>query len=671
MNADERIRRTTELFAAALRVELSQRDTFLRQECGNDNALLTYLRSLVFEHERYPESTEVPPPSCEVSLPAVPLSAIDPRTIDLIQPHFEVLERRGEGAMGVVYRARNRETGEIQAIKILKPAIASDPAAVERFKNEILLTHRIAHKNVCRTHDLYQFDGVRLIAMEFVEGDSLRGLLQRVGAVSVPQGLKWAAQICDALAEAHDNGVIHRDLKPENIMIDQKGDVKLMDFGIARAIEPDSGTTGTMIGTPGYMCPEQVLGKAVDPRSDVYSLGLVLYEMFTGRQAYQGDTVADLLYKQIHEDPPPPREVNPYIPDYIDRAIRKCLEKNPRARIKSIHELVDTLNKTESPPASEPAPPPWARVAALVTLLTAVLVVGYLFTRPPPPPQHDGRVNAVAFRSDGQVLASGSDDKTIKLWGVPSMRLLGKLGNNDRAILALAFTADGLLLASASQDKTIKVWEVSAGSVFRTVRDELGLSAVALSPDHHWLASTGSQTVRIWDLLTGSKTPVHVLPHRDFVNAVAFSTDGSRLASGSDDEAAWVWDTKNWDLVAGPLRHDDSVEQVAFSPDGKFLASGSDDQTVKIWSTTTWLTVQTIQHQDRIARLAFNSTGNLLMSVTENGTVALWEGPPWKKADNALADQHGTATAWAFNPNGRNLAVGTSKGYVKLQRLSH
>jgi len=192
---------------------------------------------------------------------------------------------------------------------------------------------------------------------------------------------------------------------------------------------------------------------------------------------------------------------------------------------------------------------------------------------------------------------------------------------------------------------------------------------VALSPNGSWLASTGSQTVRIWDLSTG--LIVHALEHSDFVEAVAFSADGQFLASGSDDEAAWVWVVKTGDLIAGPLRHDDSVVQVAFSPDGKFMASGGDDQTVKIWSTATWLTVQTIQHQDRIAKLSFNSTGSLLMSVTGDGTVALWEGPTWKKAGKATADQHGTAMAWAFDPDGRNLAVGTSKGYVKLQRLNH
>jgi WD40 repeat protein len=228
---------------------------------------------------------------------------------------------------------------------------------------------------------------------------------------------------------------------------------------------------------------------------------------------------------------------------------------------------------------------------------------------------------------------------------------------------------DPTSLASASQDKTIKIWEVSAGRLARTVRDKLGLSAVALSPDGRWLASTGSRTVRIWDLSTGRI--VHVLEHSDFVDAVAFSADGRFPVSGCDDEAAWVWAVRTGDLVAGPLRHDDSVEQVAFSPDGRFTASGSDDHSVKIWSTTTWLTVQTIQHQYAIAQLSFNSTGSLLMSVTGDGTVALWEGPTWKKAGNATAGQNGTAKTWAFSPDGRNLAVGTTRGYVKLQRLSH
>src|SRR5688572_23110848 len=179
--------------------------------------------------------------------------------------------------MGVVYKARDRETGEFVAIKVLRPEVATDRLAADRFINEVRLSRRITHKNVCRVYEFTRTGSVAYLSMEYVEGESLRSVLSRVGGVNVRKGVQIARQICAALAEAHAQGIIHRDLKPENVMLDRAGNVKVMDFGIARLLDAAATSTGSVMGTPAYMAPEQAEGKPVDVRTDIYAFGLVLY----------------------------------------------------------------------------------------------------------------------------------------------------------------------------------------------------------------------------------------------------------------------------------------------------------------------------------------------------------------------------------------------------------
>jgi serine/threonine protein kinase len=345
----------------------------------------------------------------EAAASAAASPSLSPAAIAALGVRYEILGEAGHGSMGNVYKARDRETGETVALKLLKPEIASDQAMMDRFKNELLFARKITHKNVCRVYEFNRVGGVAYTSMEFVEGESLRSVLNRFGGLPQRKATDLALQICSGLKEAHAQGIVHRDLKPENVMIDGQGNVKIMDFGIARSMEAGTRLTGSMVGTPAYMAPEQAAGKSVDYRTDIYSLGLMLYEMFTGVPAFSADNSIAVALKQMREDPPPPHEIEPNIPVGTERTILKCLEKDPAKRFQSIADLetnfrtavpvmppprmlgTTTTNLTHTstgvpraaatsaaPPAAIPQPAPRRTSPFVWILLGAMLVIGAL-----------------------------------------------------------------------------------------------------------------------------------------------------------------------------------------------------------------------------------------------------------------------------------------------------
>ena len=337
-----------------------------------------------------PDVSELMPEASAQATNAPHLSSV---ALAALSQRYEILGEAGHGSMGNVYRARDRETGEIVALKLLKPEIASDQAMMDRFKNELLFARKITHKNVCRVHEFNRLGGIAYTSMEFVEGESLRSVLNRFGGLPVRKATDLALQICSGLKEAHAQGIVHRDLKPENIMIDGQGNVKIMDFGIARSMEAVTRMTGSMVGTPAYMAPEQVAGKPVDYRTDVYSLGLILYEMFTGAAAFRADNAVAVALKQMRESPVPPHEIDPQIPVPIERTILKCLEKEPAKRFQSIVELEGALRTQGAAPAATLMGAPPASVSSThSTQATLPLPAPPLRLMPPPRKRRSPRV---------------------------------------------------------------------------------------------------------------------------------------------------------------------------------------------------------------------------------------------------------------------------------------
>ena len=261
---------------------------------------------------------------------------------------YQIIEELGKGGMGKVYKVHDTEINEKVALKLLKPDIAADKKTIERFRNELKFARKIRHKNVCQMYDLNKEEGIHYITMEYIRGEDLKKLIRKMGSLSPGQTISIAKQVCEGLAEAHKLGVVHRDLKPQNVMVDEEGNARIMDFGIARSIK-EKGITGAgvMIGTPEYMSPEQVEGKEVDQRSDFYSLGTILYEMVTGRVPFEGDTPFTIGIKHKSEEPKDPRELNAQIPEELSRVILRCMEKDKEKRYQSTGEVRSELENIE------------------------------------------------------------------------------------------------------------------------------------------------------------------------------------------------------------------------------------------------------------------------------------------------------------------------------------
>jgi serine/threonine protein kinase/tetratricopeptide (TPR) repeat protein len=264
---------------------------------------------------------------------------------------YEILGVLGQGGMGAVYKARDRELDRLIALKVIRPELATDPAILLRFKQELILSRNITHKNVVRIYDLGEADGIRFISMEYVDGEDLRTLLRREGKFSPKEAIVVMEQVCRALDSAHSEGVIHRDLKPQNIMRDQHGRIVVMDFGLARSLG-DSGLTqtGAIVGTMEYMSPEQALGSTLDQRSDIFSVGLIFYELLTGKSPYEADTAIASLMKRTREQARPVSDVDASVPRSLSAIVGRCLEREPANRYHSSVELLQQLTTWEANP---------------------------------------------------------------------------------------------------------------------------------------------------------------------------------------------------------------------------------------------------------------------------------------------------------------------------------
>lgn len=372
---------------------------------------------------------------------------------------YQIIEELGRGGMGKVFRAKDTKLNEEVALKLIKPEIASSKKTIERFSNELRLARKIRHNNVGSMYELLEEEGTSYITMEYVPGEDLKSFIKRSRRLDIGTAITIAKQVCEGLSEAHKTGVIHRDLKPSNIMIDREGNVRIMDFGIARSLK-EKGITGAgvMVGTPDYMSLEQAEAKAVDQRSDIYSLGVILYEMVTGRVPFEGDTALSIAMKHKGEAPKDPKEYNAQIPDDLSRLVLKCLEKNKENRYQSAGEMRAELENIEKGmPTTDRVIPERKTITSKEITVTfglkkllvpalvfiAIVAIGVIVWRSLP--QKQASIAVLPFRDlspqkDQEHLCDGMTDEiiaklsTLQGWKVMNMTSVLRYKNTEKTI---------------------------------------------------------------------------------------------------------------------------------------------------------------------------------------------------------------------------------------------
>jgi len=394
-------------------------------------------------------------------------------------PRYHVESLLGSGGMGKVYKARDRELDRTVAIKVLRPDLMTDAMALQRFKHELLLASSISHPNILRIHDLGEYNAVKFISMAYVDGGDLTQVMRKEGRLPLERVLNIMRQLGAALAAAHAVHVVHRDLKPQNILLDRHDRVYVSDFGIAKTLESDRTSvtrTGAVLGTPLYMSPEQVEGKPVDHRSDLYTLGLIFYEMLTGILPFSGDSTFQLMYQRVHQLPKRPELVIPDLPPYLSRICLKCLEKEPAKRYQSANEILVDLEFKHAPTQTHTVQitlPALSKKTWLISGSALVALLAGLLAIP--------TVRDFIFRHKPAEATSGIPSlKQGKFVAVLRMRILGDPSSLNyvaegmtEALSAKLFQLHDMHTASASE-----VSKVRPSDTVKDVARQLGVNLV-------------------------------------------------------------------------------------------------------------------------------------------------------------------------------------------------
>jgi hypothetical protein len=616
---------------------------------------------------------------------------------------YEVTGVLGRGGMGLVLKAFDPELKRPVAVKALARELAGDPVARQRFAREARAAAAVRHPNVIAIHAVSEADGLPYLVMEYAPGGSLQDYLDFHGRPAWRDAARLGAEIAAGLAAAHERGLIHRDIKPSNILLQTEwappglGTAKIADFGLARVADEARLTqTGIVAGTPMYMAPEQALCEPLDARTDLFSLGSVLYALLTGQEPFPADSPVAVLRLVCEAAPRPIRELNPDVPEWLAAVVERLHARRPEDRFATAAEVADLLrynlaHPDRPRPVAPPPRPARARrgrrrlvLAAFVgALFAGALLLGGALHQGGLPGGgqarevrvplrltlrgHQGPVWSVAFAPDGKTLATGSDDGTLRFWDAQTGRQEARLPAHG-AVFAVAFAHSGKFLVSGDSDGTLRLWGVDPPAEQAALPHRNGTGRrLSLSPDDRTVAvGSTAQAVELWDIPTRSLRKT-LSGHHGTILAVTFSPDGRSLASSDASGQVRLWDPATG-AERGGFRGDRlGVRVLAFSPDSRSLASaGTGGGEVRLWDAATRRLAASLpaQHND-VLNLAFSPSGRVLAGGSREGNLILWDVPSGRVLATFAAHQ-GRVWGLAFSPDGHTLATAGEDRQGKL-----
>mgnify|MGYP001264933902 CR=1 FL=1 len=622
---------------------------------------------------------------------------------------YHILEQLGQGGMATVYRAFDTRLDNEVALKILRVDIFG-PAVLERlakrFEREAKLMAGMSHRGIVKVFDYGEYNGAPYLVMELLPGGTLK---DRMGKpFPYAEAARLVAQVAHALNYAHQrkHPILHRDVKPANILINEEGELVLTDFGIAKVLAETEGNTltgaGVGIGTPEYMAPEQGLGKEVDGRADIYALGVVFYELITGRKPFTADTPMAVILKHVTDPLPRPKEFVPNLPDQVEQVLFKTLAKKPEDRYQSMQEFAAAMEKLITDTRPAPAKPVEfqnrpeypATEGAETGEITRDLGERAQTASPEPTPP----VIARDFSTTDQIPDPGVStikenvqslpDKAprqAKLWQglvlaavlvmaaigiiVASKPTLGAVPETITPVLPTATASLDTPTPRPSPEATVTIESPAVPIPFGAEIMRLGegiLSEIVYSPDGKTLAAASSIGILFYDANTLEK--VRLIETGSWFSSLAFSSDGHRLVLGLWNGAIQLVETDSGALLQTLEGHNSYINSVAFSPNGNKLASGSSDGTIRLWDAESGAPLQTLEgHTDIVTSVVFSPDGSRLASSSDDKTIQLWDSESGESLHSLEGrTSYGGFNKIAFSPDGGMLASGSSDNTVKL-----
>ena len=590
---------------------------------------------------------------------------------------FEILAELGHGAMGTVYRARDPHLDRAVALKTVAPELLSKADTRARFQREARAAARLQHPNIVTIYELGEVDGTLFIAMELLEGMDLAKAMVPRDRLTLQQKLRLIVDICRGLDFAHKHGVFHRDVKPANVRVLLDGSVKIVDFGIARLEDSTMTQTGLVLGTPSYMPPEVLRGGRVDHRADMWATGIVLFEMLSGKRPFDAPTIAGLIYKIVHEAPPPLQATKLGLPAGIAAIVEHALAKDPAGRYRDMAEMADAIQivlgmtpSGERPLTADAREQAYqSSFAEARRLLGEENVDGALIAARRAQALEPSRTGIVALVKE---LEERLQEATTVIQKTPVPPLDVSLIPMDTPTPRPGTLAGLAATAPRSRTTTQVLTELGlhGAAVFRDLGvfgEPPATTTACLAPDRDVLVTAGTDgALRLWDLRSRTRTrtlrtPLHERSGHDAVAvALAFSPDGALLASGHVDGNVHLWDVAQGQELPCRLRHEAGVSCVAFSPDGQVLASGGLDANLKLWDVAGARVGEARRELHRqpagVTSMAYAGDGRSLLTGHANRVLRVLDARTGRLAAT-LRGPEGLVNLLCLAPDRRHLAV--------------